>query len=182
MPPVPPAGGAPAPGDSGDTRNAKEFAVSQNLLSLTLTDEQIAAIDGALTALETATTGLIAMDNATRRQINKMGDKSEAFVRQTLLVLEQNPDVVPPGLGLAEAQADLHALDRLRPVLARLQRLSERATDSEMALGSDLMNVALEGYALLKVSGRNKGLEGASEALSARFARSRSRTAPPPAA
>lgn len=156
--------------------------MSQNLLSLTLSDEQLAAIDGALAALENATAGLIALDNATRRQINKMGDKSEAFVRQTLMVLEQNPDIVPPALGLAEAQADLRALDQLRPVLGRLQRLGERAGDSEMALGSDLMNVALEGYALLKVSGRNKGLEGASEALGTRFARSPRRPAPAPAA
>ena len=74
--------------------------MSQNLLSLTLTDEQLAAVDGALTALETATADLIAMDNVTRRQITKMGDKSEAFVRQTLLVLEQNPDIVPAALGL----------------------------------------------------------------------------------
>ena len=156
--------------------------MSQNLLSLTLTDEQLAAVDGALTALETATADLIAMDNVTRRQITKMGDKSEAFVRQTLLVLEQNPDIVPAALGFAEAQADLRALDQLRPVLARLQRLTERASDSEMALGSDLMSVALEGYGLLKVSGRNRGLEGASEALSARFARRRSAPAAPPAA
>jgi len=30
----------------------------------------------------------------------------------------------------------------------------------EMALGSELMNTALEGYGLLKVSGRNRGVEG----------------------
>lgn len=156
--------------------------MTQNLLSLTLSDDQLAAIDGALAALEGATAGLIAMDNDTRRQITKMGDKSEAFVRQTLMVLEQNPEIVPPALGLAEAQADLRALDRLRPVLGRLQRLTERAADSEMALGSDLMNVALEGYGLLKVSGRNKGLEGVSEALGARFARAPRRPAEAPAA
>ena len=86
-------------------------------------------------------------------------------------MLEQSPDIVPPALGLPEAQADLVAMDRLRPVLSRLQRLTERVSDSEMALGSDLMNTALEGYGLLKVSGRNRGLEGAAEALGARFAR-----------
>jgi hypothetical protein len=145
--------------------------VSQNLLSLELTDEQLALIGSSLDAVEGALTGLIALDNATRRQLTKMGDKSEAFVRQTLTVLAQNPDVVPSGLGLAEGQADLAALERLRPVLARLQRLVERAEDSEMALGSDLMSVALEGYSLLKTTGRNKGLEGTAEALGARFAR-----------
>ncbi len=156
--------------------------MSQNLLSLELSDEAVAAVNAALEQVEAQLSGLIALDNDKRRQITKMGDKSEAFVRQTLLVLEQNPDIVPPALGLAEAQADLRALDRLRPMLARLQRLAERAADSEMALGSDLMAVALEGYSLLKVSGRNKGLEGTSEALGARFARGPRKVAPPPAA
>jgi hypothetical protein len=158
----------------------KEIAVTQNLLSLELTDAQLSTIDQALGAVEGALDSLVALDNTTRRQITKMGDKSEAFVRQTLMVLAQNPDVVPPALGLSEAQADLRALDRLRPVLARLQRLHERAADSEMALGSDLMNVALEGYGLLKVSGRNRGLEAASEAIGARFARGPRRNAMPP--
>lgn len=83
---------------------------------------------------------------------------------------------------LAEAQADLRTLDRLRPLLTRLQRLSERAADTEMALGSDLMNVALEGYGLLKITGRNKGLESASAMLSARFARASRRAEAAPAA
>jgi hypothetical protein len=95
-------------------------------------------------------------------------------------VLEQNPDIVPPALGLPEAQADLMAMDRLRPVLSRLQRLTERVSDSEMGLGSDLMNTALEGYGLLKVSGRNRGLEGATEALGARLARRGSRPSAAP--
>ncbi|KAF1708582.1 hypothetical protein CSC70_12785 [Pseudoxanthomonas kalamensis DSM 18571] len=155
--------------------------MSQNLLSLTLTDEDMTAINAALTELEARLIGLLALDNATRRQITKMGDKSEAFVRQTMTVLEQNPDIVPPALGLAEAQADLVALDRLRPLQTRLQRLLERVSDSEMALGSDLMSVALEGYGLLKVSGRNRGLEGAVEALGARFSHSSRRTAEQPA-
>lgn len=80
---------------------------------------------------------------------------------------------MPPSLDLAEAQADLTVLDLLRPRLARLQRLAERgAGQSGGALGSDLMSFALEGYAMLKVSGRNQGLEGLRKELSARFARS----------
>lgn len=153
--------------------NKGSLVVSQNLISLQLSDEDIAALNTLMADMESRLRGLLALDNATRRQLTKMGDKSEAFVRQTMLVLTQNPEIVPPALGLPEALADLKALDQLRPLLHRMQRLVERMEDSEMALGSDLMNVALEGYGLLKVSGRNKGLEGASEALSARFSRSR---------
>ena len=121
--------------------NDKEHVMSQNLISLELSDEDVTAINAALTEIETRLAGrLVALDTSVRRRLTKMGDKSEAFVRQTLMVLDQNPDVVPPALRLAEAQADIRALDALRPILARMQRLKRRMTDSEMALGSDAMS------------------------------------------
>jgi hypothetical protein len=100
-----------------------------------------------------------------------MGDKSEAFCRQALSLLGQNPQVVNPGLGLPEAESDLATLDALRPRLQRLARLSARASDTEVALGSDIMSTALQGYALLKVSGRNQSLEGLRASLGSRFAK-----------
>jgi hypothetical protein len=145
--------------------------MSQNLINLTLTDDQLDAVDQALTDLETQLEALVAMNATQRRKLARMGDKSEAFCRQTLSVLTQNPQVVPPSLKLAEAQADLVALDRLRPRLQRLQRLAERGADSETALGSDIMRCALDGYALLKVAGRNQGLEGLRKELGTRFAK-----------
>ncbi len=139
--------------------------MSQNLLSLNFTDAQLADIDNALSALESGLQQLIALTVDQRRGLTRMGPKSETFCRQTLTVLTQNPQVIPPSIDLAEAQADLAALDRLRPRLARLQRLAERGQDSEDALGSDVMTFSLEGYALLKVAGRNQGLEGVTSAV-----------------
>ena len=40
-----------------------------------------------------------------------------------------------------------------------------------MAVGSAVMQTALQGYALLKVTGRNQGLEGLRESVGERFAR-----------
>ena len=155
--------------------------MSQNLLSLTLTDAQIKTATDALTALEGALSGLVSLDVPTRRRLTKMGQKSEVFCRQTLAVLVQNPQILPPSLKLADAQADLAALDRLRPVLDRLQRLAERGTDSEMSLGSDVMEVALEGYGILKVSGRNQGLDGLRKELASRWTKPRRTVEPLPA-
>jgi hypothetical protein len=146
--------------------------MSQNLLSLQFSPEQLAAIDAALASLESSLAGLIALTPDQRRALIKMGPKSEAFCRQTLTVLGQNTQVVPPSVNLTEAQADLATLDALRPRLARLERLTERANDTDAALGSDVMALALEGYALLKFAGKNQGLEGLRKDLSARFARS----------
>ena len=147
--------------------------MSQNIVSLVITDAQIKAATDALTALEGALAGLISLDAEDRRRLTKMGQKSEAFCRQSISVLAQNPQIVPPSLHVADAQADLLALDRLRPVLDRLQKLAERGSDTEIALGSDVMDAALEGYRLLKISGKNQGLDGLRKELSSRWAKTR---------
>jgi hypothetical protein len=154
--------------------------VSQNVISLDLTDAQLIAAADALAALGAALGGLIALDPDEARSLVKMGPKSEAFVRQTLNVLGQNPQIVPPSLELPNAQADQVALDRLRPLLIRLSRLAERGNDTETALGSDMMDVALQGYALLKVAGRQQGLDALRQELGSRFARSRRAATPSP--
>lgn len=145
--------------------------MSQNLVSLTITDEQLQLVDQALGQIEAQLPGLIALNTAQRRTLIKMGEKSEVFCRATLSLLDQNPQVVPPSMPLADAKADMTALDRLRPRMQRLARLSERAKDTEMALGSDVMVTSLQGYALLKVAGRNQGLEGLRQSLGSRFAK-----------
>lgn len=152
--------------------------MTQNLMSLALSADDLNAVDAALATLEVRLAGLLALQPDDRRGLIKMGDKSEAFCRQALTILQQNPQVIPPSFDLAEARADLAAVDVLRPRLARLRRLTERAEDSEMALGSDVMTASLEGYALLKVAGRNQGLEGLRQGLSARFGKTAWRSEP----
>lgn len=157
--------------------------MSQNLISLSYSAEQIAAIEQTLTTLEAQLSGLVALDADERKRLARMGGKSQEFCRETLVVLRNNPQIVPPSMSLAEAQADLVALDTLRPIVHRLQQLAERAQDTDVALGSDVMDFALDGYALLKVAGRSQGLEALRKALSSRFARAaRTPTAPMPVA
>jgi len=155
--------------------------MTQNLVTLNLTDAQITAVNTALTELETQLAGLISLSTPTKRAAQKMGPKSEAFCRQTLRVLGENPQIVPPNASLADAQGDLTALDALRPIMVRLSRLSDRAMDTETALGSDVMAFALRGYSLLKLTGRSEGLEPLRQQLSSRFAKTARQTPPVPA-
>ena len=145
--------------------------MSQNMISLTVTEDQQAAALAGLAQIEAALPGLLSLEADERRRMNYMGDKSEVFTRQTLRVLEQNPQIVPPSLGLAEAQADLLALDRLRPVLERLQRLLVQVQDTSNALGSDAMATALEGYGQIKLSGAAQGLGELRKEIGGRWAR-----------
>jgi hypothetical protein len=153
--------------------------MGQNLISLDLNEAELAAIDAALSTLEEQLGGLIDLDAEQRRSLPKMGDKSEAFCRQTLNLLAQNPQLVPPGLGLDDARRDLAHLDVLRSRTNRLRQLVGRAEDSEIALGSDVMRAALEGYALLKLIGKGSGLETLRQDIGARFGRRVSRAKSP---
>ena len=154
--------------------------MSQNLISLTLSEAELAEMDASIGALEaTLSRHLMDLSVDERRSLPKMGDKSEAFCRQTLNVLSQNPQVVPAGLDLAEARRDLLALDQLRSRTTRLRQLLGRAEDTETALGSDVMRASLEGYALLKVLGKGSGLESLRRDMAARFSRSTAATKNP---
>lgn len=143
--------------------------MGQNLISLKLDAATLETVDRALGELEIHLGALLSLPPGERRGLTKMGDKSEAFCRQTLHVMQQNRKVVPASVDLDEAAADLSTVDALRPRLVRLQQLTDRMRDTEMALGSDVMSTALEGYALLKVAGKHQGLDTLRESLSARF-------------
>lgn len=145
--------------------------MSQNLVSLSFPQADIDAIDAALATLEEKFARLIELSVADRRSLVKMGDKSEAFCRQTLIVLDQNRTILPPNFDFNEAVQDLATLDLLRSRFQRLRQLIGKADDTEMALGSDIMSAALDGYALAKVSGKGAGLETLREAMSARYSR-----------
>ncbi|RZI79465.1 MAG: hypothetical protein EOP38_25335 [Rubrivivax sp.] len=145
--------------------------MSQNLVSMNLSSADYTEIDDLLTKLEGKLNGLIDLSSQNRRTMRKMGDKSEAFCRQTLNVLSQNPKLVPEHLDLADAQRDLTDLDALRVRTTRLRLLLGRADDTEMALGSDVMSAALDGYALLKVMGKGSGLEALRQDIGVRFSK-----------
>jgi len=143
--------------------------MTQNLIDLNFSAGSLAAIDAAIATLETELAPLRGLDPDLRRGLTKMGGKSEAFCRQAVAAFSEHAQVLPRNFDLSAYRGDLAALDALRPRRQRLDRLQELLEHSEMALGSDLMTASLEGYAVLKVSGRSAGLDGLRQALSARF-------------
>jgi hypothetical protein len=155
--------------------------MSRNTTGFTLSSDQIAAIDNAVGALENQLQDFLSLTIDERRGLAKMGAKSEAFCRQTINALRLYPQIVPPSIAVGDAQSDLALLDQLRPIFQRLHHLSERSADTELALGSGLMTVALKGYRALKSFGRGQGLENLSREIGeSRFTGKPSRPAPAP--
>lgn len=145
--------------------------MAQNLVDLDYTAETFAAVAAALTALEASLTGLLALTPDQRQMLTKMGDKSEAFCRKADAVFGEKLGILPANFDLLAYRRDLATMDALRPRLARLSKLSQRGDDTQMAVGSDLMTNALEGYAVLKVTGKGQGVDDLRKMFATRFAR-----------
>ena len=134
----------------------------QNIVSLAVSPERIAAVQQALASLEASLADLVELSNAQRVELVKMGPKSEAFVREGLMVLEANSELLPRSFDVDEMRRDLAALDTLRPLTAR-------ADDTEMALGSDLSEAVLEGYRFAKAGGTGAAVDALRAAAAGRF-------------
>lgn len=146
---------------------------TQKLTTFKLTDAQLASVDAALSTLETELAALIALAPTVKRRIRKMGSKGESFSRQALQTIRQNPEMIPPNMPVAEALQDLKELDQLRPRLTRLSRLCQRGDDTHIALGADVMRVALQAFGQLKLTGVGEGMIQMRRELSSKLTSSR---------
>lgn len=157
--------------------------MTQNRIAMTFQTDRLERIDGSLTSLEADLDLLIALTVEERQDLVKMGDKSRAFCEKALEVAEQHAGLMPRDFDIGAFRQDHLALAALRPRLARMAYLMQRMEDTERALGSDIMAAALEVYGVLKVAGKDKGVDEARNALAERFNRRRAAaSAPPPTA
>ena len=125
----------------------------QNLVSLDLTDD-LPKFDAALDAIEGLMDVFVSLTPEQMRKLTKIGEKSETFCRQTVAILDQNRQALPPGFDLDELKRDLAAYDALRPRLNRLKSLVAKCIDTQVALGSDVLTASYDGYGLLKLFGK----------------------------
>lgn len=153
--------------------------MSQNIVSISLSNDDLAAIREMLAGLEDKLRAMVELTAAQRLELVKMGPTSEAFVRQSLATLEQDPDILPRSFDLEEMQRDLVALDQLRPIFSRLRQLAGRADDTERALGNDLYESALAAYRFAKATDGSAVADALQEHGSERFASNGKRSPTP---
>ena len=112
------------------------------------------------------------------RRFKRMGQKEEGRARSIIRALQQNPQMVPPGLDVPGALADLGALDRMVRIDDRMQRLASLVKDTRSALGIDIMAVASVGYSMSKTFGAALGLQDLVKEFGARFGRKKKQPEP----
>lgn len=76
----------------------------------------------------------------------KMGDKTEALVREALVVLARNRKAFPKSIRFDEAVGQSATIEQLRPRSKRIAQLAERLRDTELALGASTARVARQDY------------------------------------
>ena len=141
----------------------------QNLISLTIDPERLKGIDATLTSLEALFEDFIELSADQRRELLKLGPRSEVFCRETISVMERSPGALPADFPMEDVREDRAALDQVRPILSRLRMLVTLAEDTEMALGSDLYKAALEGYRFARVGGKGAMLDELKAQANPRF-------------
>ena len=125
-------------------------------ISATISDQAMAEIKGAIATIHAQLPFLINLTPDERRKRFKMGDKSLAFVRNSVTATQNNPDIVPGKFDIAEFNRDY--------------QLTETVDDTLLAIGSESMASSLLVYDYAKTTSRHSpGIKNVADQLGERF-------------
>lgn len=139
-------------------------------ISASLSPADITAINTALETIEQKLPFLINLTPDERRSLFKMGDKSLAFVNNSVTAAKTNPGILPANFDTEEFNRDYELAMNLSELLTRLQQLTEKVDDTLLAVGSEAMNSSLAVYDYVKTGAKTTpGLKTVAEQLKERF-------------
>lgn len=139
-------------------------------ISAALSKENIADIKAAIATIHANLPFLINLTTEERRKRFKMGDKSLAFVRNSVTAVENNPEIVPGNFSVDEFSKDYELTESLTEILSLLEQLTEQVDDTLVAVGSESMASSLLVYDYVKAAAKHSpGLKSVAEQLGERF-------------
>lgn len=150
-----------------------EFLMTIPEIDATLSQQKIDNVLAAFKTVREELDFLIGLSNEERRQIPKMGRKSQTFTVRALDMAVQHNDVMPRHLNIEEARRDIALFEALNPILQSVNHLRELIEDTQMLAGSEAYAAARLAYNAAKVSGKNLGLDDILEDLSQQFRRTK---------
>jgi protein-tyrosine-phosphatase len=150
--------------------NQEKFAMPYTHVSAQLTELDIQEIKELLTLLNNKLPFLIHLTPEERRALTKMGDKSYAFVSNSLIAAQANPTILPSSFDLDEFAQTYQLAESLSEIHISLKQLYEKVDDTLLAVGSESMSSSLTVYEYVKTAAKRiPGLKAIAEQLSARF-------------
>jgi hypothetical protein len=139
-------------------------------ISATLTDEKLKEIKTAIATIQANMPFLVSLTTDERRKRFKMGDKSLAFVSNSLSVTQNNSEIVPANFDISEFAKDYQLMLALTEVLGLLEQLTEKVDDTLVAVGSESMVSSLLIYDYVKTAAKHTpGLKSVADQLGERF-------------
>jgi hypothetical protein len=126
----------------------KENTHAQAIPAAVLTEAQT-KIDEVRAALAPYIT---ALTPAERHELPKMGQKTLGFVEKAYDFAQQNPNLVPPYLTMADFGIDFTDAHGLWTLLNTVQQLEQAIDDTEMTAGSEAYQAALVFYKSVKIA------------------------------
>lgn len=145
--------------------------MNTDLVKGTLSAEQQQTILELIDQIQAQLPFLIDLNAEERRALPKLGNKSQAFVDQGLILANQNSGILPRNFDLDEYQRDVALFRQLHPLVMALGQLQGRLEDTLLAAGSDAYSQTLLVYQAAKLAGKNGSLEQHLDGLGRRFAR-----------
>jgi hypothetical protein len=146
-------------------------------INASISPEDIQEIKAALQTVQKKLPFLITLTTEERRKLVKMGDKSLAFVNNSVAAAQSNRDILPPSFGLEELVRDYQLTTTLTELLTSMRQLTEQVDDTLLAVGSDAMSSSLTVYDYVKTAAKKTpGLKTIAEQLGERFKAIRGRT------
>jgi hypothetical protein len=136
----------------------------ENRVSFSLSAEKKAIIDDALNKLYSELMpNLVTLTAEQRQEMLKMGDKTLAFVQNSIKHADTTPSLVPSYLDMDEMKKDLAATEELRPIMLKMENLFNAVVDTYMVAGSEAYGGGLLFYNSVK-GGLKANIPGAEEA------------------
>ena len=144
--------------------------MSYQNIAATLSPQDIQEIKAALQTVQKKLPFLITLSTEERRKLVKMGDKSLAFVNNSITAAQSNREILPATFDVEELVQDYQLAAALTELLTSMQQLTEQVDDTLMAVGSEAMTSSLTVYDYVKTaSKKTPGLKTVAEQLGERF-------------
>jgi hypothetical protein len=126
----------------------------QNLISATLEQKTATTVLQQINDSRDALSFLINLSKVQRKGLRRMGPKSVDYVNDNLVAAGQFPNSLPADFPMGEFEKDAVLVKQLYPILVAAQTLTEKLSDTMLALGTDCMKEADEAYGYLKIAAK----------------------------
>ncbi|MCC5657894.1 hypothetical protein LC608_13020 [Nostoc sp. XA010] len=144
--------------------------MSYQNIAAALSPQDIQEIKAALQKIQQKMPFLVTLSTEERRKLVKMGDKSLAFVNNSVTAAQSNREILPATFDVEELVRDYQLATTLTELLISVQQLAEQVDDTLMAVGSEAMTSSLTVYDYVKTaSKKTPGLKTVAEQLGERF-------------